>query len=97
MAPSATGPEDYYNTTTFDDLNKIHLKHGDVKSNHVSNELVLELLKKQISKINTDTCEPGEEDAFYVADLGEVYRQHRRWKLNLGRVKPFYGKFVRCW
>jgi ornithine decarboxylase len=26
-----------------------------------------------------------------VADLGEVYRQHLRWKLNLPRVKPFYG------
>jgi hypothetical protein len=27
-----------------------------------------------------------------VADLGEVYRQHLRWKRNLPRVKPFYGK-----
>jgi ornithine decarboxylase len=34
----------------------------------------------------------GEEDAFFVADLGEVYRQHLRWKKNLGRVKPHYGK-----
>jgi hypothetical protein len=27
-----------------------------------------------------------------VADLGEVYRQHLRWKRNLPRIKPFYGK-----
>jgi ornithine decarboxylase len=27
-----------------------------------------------------------------VADLGEVYRQHLRWKLNLPRVRPFYGE-----
>jgi ornithine decarboxylase len=27
-----------------------------------------------------------------VADLGDVYRQHLRWKLNLPRVKPFYGE-----
>jgi len=28
------------------------------------------------------------------ANLGEVYRQHMRWKLNLPRVKPFYA--VKC-
>jgi hypothetical protein len=27
-----------------------------------------------------------------VADMGEIYRQHLRWKMNLGRVKPFYGR-----
>jgi hypothetical protein len=51
------------------------------------------VLKEHIARIDADTCEPGEEDAFYVADLGEVYRQHLRWKMNLGRVKPFYGMF----
>ena len=34
------------------------------------------------------------EDAFYVADMGEVYRQHLRWKMNLARVKPFYGMLL---
>ena len=96
MAPSATSTftEDIYTTAKFEDLNKIHLNHGDVENKHVSNELVLDLLKEQIKKINTDVCKPGEEDAFYVADLGEVYRQHLRWKMNLGRVKPFYGMFI---
>ena len=94
MAPSATCTltEDIYTTAKFEDFNKIHLNnHGHVENRHVSNELVLDLLKEQIKKIDTDTCDPGEEDAFYVADLGEVYRQHLRWKMNLGRVKPFYG------
>lgn len=59
-----------------------------------SKEAVLDVLKEQIAKINVDSCQPGEEDAFYVADLGEVYRQHLRWKMNLGRVKPFYA--VKC-
>ena len=48
-------------------------------------------LKKRIEKIDTDACEAGEEDAFFVADMGEVYRQHLRWKMNLKRVKPHYG------
>lgn len=41
--------------------------------------------------IDTDICEAGEDDAFFVADMGEVYRQHLRWKLRLKRVKPHYG------
>lgn len=57
-------------------------------------DLVLQVMKDKIAEIDVNTCEPGEEDAFYVADLGEVYRQHLRWKVNLSRVKPFYGKFT---
>jgi ornithine decarboxylase len=45
----------------------------------------------RIRRIDTDTCSAGEEDAFFVADIGEVYRQHLRWKMNLKRVKPHYG------
>jgi ornithine decarboxylase len=58
-------------------------------------DLVMDVLKKRAAEVDVDRCEAGEEDAFYVADMGEVYRQHMRWKMNLGRVKPFYGKFRR--
>lgn len=47
--------------------------------------------------IDHENCEPGDEDTFFVADLGEVYRQHMRWKLNLPRVRPFYGKHYLLW
>ena len=69
-------------------------KHGDelLQSELTAKELVLDVLRKRASEVDTDRCEAGEEDAFYVADMGEVYRQHMRWKMNLGRVKPFYGK-----
>ena len=56
--------------------------------------LVQEKLQKHIKSVDQDTCEAGEEDTFFVADLGDVYRQHLRWKLNLGRVKPHYA--VKC-
>lgn len=59
-----------------------------------SKDLVLDVLKRQIARVDLDTCDPGEEDAFYVADMGTIYRQHMRWKLNLPRVKPFYGTFL---
>ncbi len=56
--------------------------------------LIGNALRKRVESIDHDVCEPGDEDSFFVADLGEVYRQHMRWKLNLPRVKPFYGIFV---
>lgn len=63
------------------------------QSRLTAKKLVLDVLKKRAAEVNVDDCEPGEEDAFYVADMGEIYRQHLRWKMQLGRVKPFYGKF----
>ncbi|KAI9883961.1 MAG: Ornithine decarboxylase [Watsoniomyces obsoletus] len=51
-------------------------------------------LQTRIESVDPDTCQPGDEDAFFVADMGAVYRQHVRWKLNLKRVKPFYA--VKC-
>ena len=55
-------------------------------------KLTKDVLRERIKRIDTDTCAPGEEDAFFVVDMGEVYRQHLRWKMNLKRVKPHYGK-----
>jgi ornithine decarboxylase len=69
--------------------------HGDnnlLQSSLTAKELILDVLKKRAAEVDVDHCGPGEEDAFYVADMGEVYRQHMRWKMNLGRVKPFYGR-----
>lgn len=66
-----------------------------LQSRLTAKDLVLNVLKKRAADVDVDSCDPGEEDAFYVADMGEVYRQHMRWKMNLGRVKPFYGKSIK--
>lgn len=63
-----------------------------LQSRLTAKELVLDVLKKRATEVDVDHCGAGEEDAFYVADMGEIYRQHMRWKMNLGRVKPFYGR-----
>lgn len=96
MAPSATTTAEICTHNNYSKLEKLlAIGNGDVDADqHDKNkpkDLVLFELKKQIARVNLDTCEPGEEDAFYVADMGAVYRQHVRWKLNLPRVKPFYG------
>lgn len=49
-------------------------------------QLIGDALKERVKNIDHEICDPGDEDTFFVADLGEVYRQHMRWKLNLPRV-----------
>ncbi|EHK96880.1 PLP-binding barrel [Glarea lozoyensis ATCC 20868] len=61
---------------------------------NIPKQLIGNALKERVQSIDHETCEAGDEDTFFVADLGEVYRQHMRWKTNLPRVKPFYA--VKC-
>ncbi|KAI1894173.1 hypothetical protein AGOR_G00113090 [Albula goreensis] len=46
--------------------------------------------------IDTHICEQAlaEKNAFFVADLGVVMRQHVRWQTHMPRVRPFY--LVNC-
>jgi len=107
MAPSALAPAEVYVTKNYQDENSSNSKHEHSLNTHygahdlfqaklASKDLIFEILKKRVSSIDVDRCGAGEEDAFFVADMGEIYRQHLRWKMNLGRVKPFYGR-SRLW
>ncbi|GAB7355226.1 hypothetical protein MBLNU459_g5779t1 [Dothideomycetes sp. NU459] len=69
-------------------------KQSASNGERISKQLIGHALQKRVQGINEDTCEAGDEDAFFVADMGEVYRQHLRWKTNLKRVKPHYA--VKC-
>jgi ornithine decarboxylase len=71
-----------------------HAHHDGPRVNPSAKELIGNALRERVESIDHEFCEAGEEDTFFVADLGEVYRQHLRWKLNLPRVKPFYA--VKC-
>ncbi|KAJ1498211.1 hypothetical protein HMI55_005058, partial [Coelomomyces lativittatus] len=44
------------------------------------------LLQEQLAAIE----QRGNEDAFYVGDLGEVVRQHIQWHQKLPSVHPYY-------
>ncbi|KAK4615511.1 Ornithine decarboxylase [Fulvia fulva] len=57
-------------------------------------EMIGAALQKHIEGVDPHDCEAGAEDAFFVADLGEVYRQHMRWKKHLPRITPHYA--VKC-
>lgn len=68
----------------------INIKNGV----NISKRLIGQALRQRIESIDHNICEAGDEDSFFVADLGEVYRQHMRWKINLPRIRPFYA--VKC-
>lgn len=36
----------------------------------------------------------GGDDPFFVADLGQIIRQHRRWLQNMPGIRPFYGMLL---
>ena len=92
MAPSAiTILESDKPVVNRQGLSWSHDRRHLINADGVSARLIGETLKNRIDSIDQDICEPGEEDAFFVADMGDVYRQHLRWKMNLKRVKPFYG------
>ncbi|UNI19647.1 Ornithine decarboxylase [Purpureocillium takamizusanense] len=57
-------------------------------------QLIGEALHQRVQQVDHELCDPGDEDTFFVADLGEVYKQHLRWKKALPRIKPFYA--VKC-
>ena len=98
MAPSALSTFDEYQPnltlpTPVKSFESASPDHGANYSNTEPRRLIANALKARIDGIDHDTCEVGDEDAFFVADLGEVYRQHLRWKLHLPRVKPHYGQY----
>ena len=60
----------------------------------VGKEMIGAALQKHIRGVNPHECEDGAEDAFFVADIGDVYRQHMRWMKYLGRVTPHFA--IKC-
>ncbi|CAK7202368.1 Ornithine decarboxylase [Sporothrix eucalyptigena] len=85
-------PVTYHNTSNIGFLKK-NQQHG-ATTVHNAKQLIGDALRQRVENIDHEFCEPGDEDTFFVADLGEVYRQQVRWKMNLPRVKPFYA--VKC-
>uniref|UniRef100_A0A8C5VLD5 Ornithine decarboxylase n=1 Tax=Microcebus murinus TaxID=30608 RepID=A0A8C5VLD5_MICMU len=49
-----------------------------------------DILDQKINEVSSS----DDKDAFYVADLGDILKKHRRWLKALPRVAPFYA--VKC-
>ncbi|KAJ2440256.1 Ornithine decarboxylase, partial [Coemansia sp. RSA 2424] len=66
-----------------------------LKEVRLSEEVVAQFSRGSVDDaLQAKLAQAGAEDAFFVADLGEVARQHAQWVRLLGRVQPFYA--VKC-
>ncbi|KAF9345093.1 hypothetical protein BGX26_003526 [Mortierella sp. AD094] len=52
---------------------------------------IADMLAARLGSFDPESEDAEAENAFYVADLGEVYRQHLRWKTLLPRIEPFFA------
>lgn len=71
-----------------------HAKQDDLDFQSISDRSVQEIIREQVESIDTEAPEADEENAFFVADLGEIYRQQQRWKRLLPRIEPFFGMSI---
>lgn len=51
-------------------------------------------LRAALDGIDVDQCDADGENAFFVADLAQIYRQYLRWRRELPHIIPFYA--VKC-
>ncbi|CAH2355962.1 ornithine decarboxylase [[Candida] railenensis] len=85
--------ERLYSSSTNDQLN--FRNSTLLKSTPVDARLTVgNALLNQVSSIDCNSCDAGEEDSFFVADIGEVGRAYKLWKDRLPNVQPFYA--VKC-
>lgn len=61
---------------------------------HLSADAPGDLIRSMILQANfeVEMGEASAQKAFFVADLGRVYRQFSRWRHYLPDVEPFYGE-----
>lgn len=75
----------------------------DVIDNHICQQTLVRCRKICFRfEVHMELFPPGffspfcqaEKNAFFVADLGVVMRQHVRWRTHMARIRPYYP--VRC-
>ena len=49
------------------------------------------VIQARLAMLNHDSGRVEDDEPFFVADLGQVQRQHQRWTHHLPAVQPFYG------
>ena len=74
---------------------KLFNKTLPVADKPVYTRSVKQVIEEKLDAMSAQKWELDQENAFFVGDLGEVYRQHLRWKAALPRIEPFFGKSKR--
>ena len=56
--------------------------------------LVKQELLSQVDQVDHDVCDAGDEDSFFVADLGQVANAYKLWQAKLPQVHAHYA--IKC-
>lgn len=78
-----------YNNNNLTSIYNVNEKVISTKNNIIGDALI-----NHIKDINLDNCQAGDEDSFFVADLGEVYRSYQTWETHLPRIHAHYA--IKC-
>ena len=61
---------------------------------------VIDVMNAELAEVDLEACEANGENAFFVCDLGEVWRAHKVWECAMQpsgpkstRIEAFYGEF----
>ncbi|CCE61874.1 hypothetical protein TPHA_0B02020 [Tetrapisispora phaffii CBS 4417] len=83
------------NVKVVEDVTSTNISNGNNGLPHEpAHDLIFKALKTRIESINQETCEPGEENSFFICDLGELEKLYINWQKELPMVKPYYA--VKC-
>ena len=85
--PCAVVMQDYALQTTTKTVSAVLSRPA---ASQVENRPAPVLLQEKMANV----VDFADEDAFFVADLGEVVRQYQRWRSLLPRIEPYYA--VKC-
>ncbi|KAI8331770.1 pyridoxal-dependent decarboxylase [Chlamydoabsidia padenii] len=71
----------------------LHKKSSIVKQDlgAIPNATVKNVAKHKLDSYSADKWELDQGDAFYICDLGNVYRQYLQWMRCLPRIKPYFA------
>ncbi|KAJ5198903.1 hypothetical protein N7491_000530 [Penicillium cf. griseofulvum] len=68
--------------------------HATGYRNLPPDELVDLAIESHIARIVKRSL--GGDESFFVADLGQILRQHRRWTQNMAGIRPYYAVKCNC-
>ncbi|KAJ5836763.1 hypothetical protein N7447_002789 [Penicillium robsamsonii] len=69
--------------------------HATGYRNLPPDELVDLAIESHIAHVVKRSCVGGDE-SFFIADLGQISRQHRRWIQNMPGIRPYYAVKCNC-
>lgn len=95
-APPSPAFSDFPSGSQDGDVEPLALEHVKIPGvpSPIFSGSVESQLRAVLRNVDVDECDANGENAFFVADLSEVYRQHIRWLRALPRIIPFYA--VKC-